>query len=326
MKKYFVFIIIGVSISFFSCDRYDLYSISLWYKTPPRIIAVDNVANGYIHISDDNGATWKQVGPQGMWSSVTSSSDGMKLAATTSGSFIYTSTDGGNTWTPRDTPRAWSSIASSSDGTKLVAVVFSGRAYHSSDSGATWIQDTPANETWIQTAISSDGSRAVGIDNTNNTWITLFDGVSWNNSGTLSATITHTSIASSADGWRLALGGITASSVVSISLDRGATWSTPSVFPSNFPMYIASSSDGIKLAVAQQTGYIYTSTNGGINWTQNVSSGILNWSSIASSQDGTRFAAGVNGGYIYTSNDGGATWTERTGAGLRTWKNIIITK
>src|SRR6185369_2550691 len=59
------------------------------------------------------------------WNSITSSSDGTKLAAVARGGDIYTSTDGGTTWTDRTTAglRNWQSIASSADGTKLAAAV-----------------------------------------------------------------------------------------------------------------------------------------------------------------------------------------------------------
>jgi len=58
------------------------------------------------------------------WQSITSSSDGTKLAAVEYGGDIWTSTNSGATWTDRSAAgsRNWQSITSSSDGTKLAAV------------------------------------------------------------------------------------------------------------------------------------------------------------------------------------------------------------
>jgi photosystem II stability/assembly factor-like uncharacterized protein len=85
---------------------------------------------------------------------------------------------------------------------------------------------------------------------------------------------------------------------------------------------IASSSDGTKLAAVTVTGSIYTSTDSGATWTEQMAAGSRDWSSIASSSDGTKLAAAVDGGSIYTSTDSGATWTEQTAAGSRDWQSI----
>jgi hypothetical protein len=75
--------------------------------------------------------------------------------------------------------------------------------------------------------------------------------------------------------------------------------------------YIASSTDGTKLAAVVYGGYIYTSDDSGVTWVERTSAGSRNWYSIASSADGTRLAAGTySGGYIYISTDSGATWLE----------------
>lgn len=81
-----------------------------------------NVTGGPIYVSTDAGATWTPRGPNAGWNSVTTSVDGMRLAAVSDGSQIHTSNDGGVTWTPTESARAWRSIASSADGEKLFAV------------------------------------------------------------------------------------------------------------------------------------------------------------------------------------------------------------
>ncbi len=99
----------------------------------------------------------------------------------------------------------------------------------------------------------------------------------------------------------------------------GSQWAQSS---SGFWRAIASSADGTRLAAVASYpvsgGGIYTSTNGGVTWTQS-SAPNLAWASIASSADGTRLAAVVEnyydgitnyGGSIYTSTDGGLTWAQ----------------
>jgi len=70
------------------------------------------------------------------WTSVATSSDGIRLASVASSGEIYTSTNGGVTWAPNIVTNAsWSSVASSADGAKLIAVANGGGIY-------TW-QTTP---------------------------------------------------------------------------------------------------------------------------------------------------------------------------------------
>lgn len=129
------------------------------------------------------------------------------------------------------------------------------------------------------------------------------------------------SIASSADGMRLAAGTI--SGYIYTSADGGASWTEHTYYPGPGAwISIASSSDGMKFAAANQGGYIYTSTNGGATWTEQTGAGSRSWYGIASSSDGMRLAAVDYSNYIYTSTDGGASWTERTSAGSRSWVSI----
>jgi hypothetical protein len=85
---------------------------------------------------------------------------------------------------------------------------------------------------------------------------------------------------------------------------------------------ITSNSDGTKLAAVVWGGYIYTSTDSGVTWTEDTSSGYQNWNSITSSADGTKLAAVAYNGYIYTSTDSGVTWTEYTSSDYRNWYSI----
>ena len=113
----------------------------------------------------------------------------------------------------------------------------------------------------------------------------------------------------------------------SVSTTLGISWSTRSNSSgSRVWLSIASSSDGTKLAAVENVGYVYTSTDSGATWSQQIGSGSRAWRSIASSSDGTKLAAvvsGDSGGYIYTSTNSGATWTEQTNSGSKTWRSIV---
>ena len=87
---------------------------------------------------------------------------------------------------------------------------------------------------------------------------------------------------------------------------------------------IASSADGSKLAAVVPNGKIWTSSDYGVNWTQQFSAPTTNWISITSSADGSRLAAAVNavGGHVYTSSDFGANWTLQGGSPTNYWYNI----
>ncbi len=87
---------------------------------------------------------------------------------------------------------------------------------------------------------------------------------------------------------------------------------------------IASSSDGTKLVAGDySSGYIYTSTNSGVNWTAQTSSGTRSWHCISSSSNGTKLAAAGNSGYIYTSTNSGINWSQQTSSGSRQWEGIV---
>ena len=103
------------------------------------------------------------------WISITSSSDGTKLAAVVGGNSvigggIYTSSNSGGTWTLSTSglpaSASWFSITSSSDGTKLAAVASGGGIYTSSNSGGTWTPSTSglSPSTQWSTAPTSTGA------------------------------------------------------------------------------------------------------------------------------------------------------------------------
>ena len=141
--------------------------------------------------------------------------------------------------------------------------------------------------------------------------------VSTNSGATWVSTATPTniysySIASSADGRKLIVGGLNGSiqglsGIVYTSTNSGYTWISNSVPFSYNPWYgVASSADGTRLIAVGQDGggAIVTSTNSGVSWISNSVPNLSEWVSVASSADGTKLAAtwpDYPNSYIYTS-------------------------
>ena len=244
------------------------------------------------------------VGSLKDWYSITSSSDGTKLAAVGNAERIWTSTDFGETWTEDSSMgnQWWRSITSSSDGTKLAAVATSGYIYTSADSGATWTRDTSVggSKYWWGVTSSSDGTRLAAVAYLGNIWTSADSGATWTEDASVGSTKYWRDIASSSDGTKLA--AVVEGENIWTSADSGATWTEDaSVGSTESWASIASSSDGTKLAAVVSGGNIWTSTDSGATWIEDTSVGSTkSWRDIASSSDGTKLAAVVEGGSIWT--------------------------
>jgi hypothetical protein len=191
-------------------------------------------ASGGIYTSTNFGVNWtpSDAPTNGYgWYSVSSSADGIKLAAmlvdelTPAGPYgwIYTSTNAGTTWTQSTRIRWPTFLTSSADGNKLAAAIGKGFLLDSpiltsTNFGATWATSTIVNA-WASIACSADGTRLIaatgGLFPTPNT------------------------------------------GPIYLSADSGATW-TASDSPTNSWGSVASSADGNKLVAAVNGGGIYT--------------------------------------------------------------------
>jgi hypothetical protein len=173
------------------------------------------VKNGYIYTSADYGLTWTERTAAGnrYWQSMSSSSDGTKLAAVVWGGYIYTSINSGETWTERTASgnRSWYAVASSSDGTKLAACVgymskVGGYIYTSTNSGETWTERTASgNRYWTSIASSSDGMKLAATVRTDYIYISADYGATWTTQ-TAAGNRNWRAIASSGDGTKLTAG------------------------------------------------------------------------------------------------------------------------
>lgn len=163
------------------------------------------------------------------------SSNGSVLFAsptTSANEYLRVSYDGAQTWANASEISRWGCIAMSDHGQYMVAApaVLQGPIRLSSDYGQTW-RDTsslaagPGSRSWTALTVSSDGQRVIGI----------------------SAPSAHTLVLSS---------------------DSGASWTNLTVADSENSTArtwrdVACSSDGMRCAAVEVTGYLFMSTDGG---------------------------------------------------------------
>jgi hypothetical protein len=260
----------------------------------------------YIHTSTDGGVTWKEQQGSGrrLWSSLRSSSDGLKLLAGADDpsdpyglGFLYTSSDGGESWVERQGAGrgyGWR-LAYSADGTVLVAAAYSdgdlatgggGFLYTSSDGGESWTKQIQAGRgQWLSVASSSNGQRLVG---------TVFKRVADSSLRVVLVT----------------------------SSDGGQTWSERDLNDPDGLTWagysgsgVVSSSDGLKLVAiavnsATSRGFIVSSSDGGESWSRIASAGERNWGGIAASSSGdVLYAVDGQNREIWRSDNGGSSWS-----------------
>ena len=276
---------------------------------------------------------WKEhvVGGGGQnWSSIDSSDDGTKIAASAYGGYIYTSTDSGNSWTAHEGIgiKNWNTVTISSDGTKIAAAADGSYVYASQDSGANWSELTDVgSRRWTSLSSSADGTKLLG---------TTYEGFPriFSNLGTglLTVGIDRTardwlSSGMSADGLVMAVGqalsiwgthnGITVSG--NNALGFGIRTGSPKA------RVLALSSDG-NIGLSGD-GSLHRSIDKGVTWQQLSPMG--SWRAVAASATGKYLYAGsIKAGskYIYTSGDYGLTWTPQTALGQANWAALATSK
>jgi photosystem II stability/assembly factor-like uncharacterized protein len=99
-----------------------------------KIFAGDGGSGGYLYKSLDGGVTWQKILNSAFiqWKSITSSSDGTKLAAVgASNSNIYMSLDSGNNWVQHSggPSSSWTSVKMSQSGERTVVTGSSKNVY-----------------------------------------------------------------------------------------------------------------------------------------------------------------------------------------------------
>lgn len=252
------------------------------------------------------------------WQSITSSSDGSKLAACINGGYIYTSTDSGATWLDRINAgsQPWTFITSSSNGSILTACVSNGYIWRSTNSGESWTQQASIRN-WKAITSSSDGTKIFACEFGQYIWRSINSGLTWRARVDL---YDWTSIVCSSNG--LIVAATIGNGNIWISNDTGNTWSEKTSSGIRNWSSITSSSNGNLLAACVNGGYIYTSTDSGQSWRENTSSGSRNWYGIASSSNGLILSACANNDFIYTSTNAGQSWIKELFSISNNWYGI----
>jgi len=81
--------------------------------------------------------------------------------------------------------------------------------------------------------------------------------------------------------------------------------------------------DYLSSLAQEYNGYLYTSTDSGVTWTQRTSPGTQQWYGLAISGNGSiMYAAAGYADNVYKSTDSGATWSQISSLGLGLWRGI----
>gem|GEM_PF-1029305 len=296
--------------------------VSTGLKSATLHIASNDSDENPFDISLTGTGTPEQMTQQGSfqsWRGVTSSADGVKMAAVTNNGFLHTSTDSGLTWTALTAlgQKSWYDVASSANGTKLVAVADGARIFTSIDFGTNWTEQFGSNSNvqWRTVASSADGTKLIAAATQDRIYTSADSGITWTvrfNSGNWHG------VASSADGTKLV--AVENSGNIFTSTNSGATWTARMTDQSRNWFSVASSADGSKLVASVHGGQLYTSIDSGITWTARDST--RNWRSVASSADGSQLIAAERDGLIYVSSDSGVNWT--TLDSTRDWYGVAM--
>lgn len=87
---------------------------------------------------------------------------------------------------------------------------------------------------------------------------------------------------------------------------------------------IAMSADGQKIAAVPDSGYVYTSADGGVTWSERSALGVHGWRDVALSSDGTRMAVGGTEGALWISSDSGENWSPIDTGDTKTWQHVAV--
>ncbi|HEX7483964.1 MAG TPA: YCF48-related protein [Candidatus Saccharimonadales bacterium] len=286
---------------------------------------------GHIYTSADNGVSWTERGDPLRWKSITSSADGMKLAAAVEGGYIYTSADNGVSWTERGDPHGWTSLAASANGMTLLAVsnAFSdgNTAYHdddiyiSSDGGVSWsARGESVGFGWNSAAVSADGQH-LAAGGENRMRISVNGGESWEDR-TEAEFYNWAALTYSADGSLLA-GVPNYQAHIRTSTTDAQNWTTIPVLGMAAWYDVLVSSDGNVIFLQDSTGYIHRSTDGGNTWITDVSMQERILYNVSMSANGNKLI-GVCDYILCISTNGGVTWEDSISSEGGSWDATAI--
>ena len=267
--------------------------------------------------------TFEKVGSSNLYPSIASSSSGARIYAV-SGTSVYISSDTGTTWTTVSLPYPSMSITTSSNGMIVAAAGAYGRIYLSNDGGLNWslkfsYDGYSAFEYMVMSQngtsiFTSDGYDAI-FPSTNNGRVYKYSsdtGNTWEN-------LTRASIESS---YGVAMNSDASTLYVAHyngqiwkSTNNGGSWSVFSGAGNRYWKGFAVSGNGTYILGAAHNDYVYLSSDSGSNWTRLSTPISSYWQTASMTQNGRVMAVASANGDIYTSVDYGSTWTEITGVG-----------
>jgi hypothetical protein len=264
-------------------------------------------------------------GPDGpanrLWFVRSSANGSHVVAAETSGQ-IYTSADGGSTWQVRPidaagTPRNWWWVAISADGRYIAAAENYGGLYLYDAESDTWSRQFNGETSgwwWPAWGTSADGAPVLAAAKYQGPVRIWSQAKEWS---TVSGVDDWVSVSVMANGTKLV--ATMGNGQIKISNDRGQNWDTATgpTLSSCATVWCNAigSADGTVIAAISPDDPIYTSVDGGLQWTPDPvrPAPPQEWRDITMSSDGKQLIAAAlteeGAGYLYASNDGGRNWT-----------------
>jgi len=161
----------------------------------------------------ESWATQTTGGSPIQWNALYLSDDGQLLVAGPTNGFLWVSVDGGDNWTTRATSRRWNSISGTSDGSTLcastAALAATASVYLSTDFGTTWTgTSSVVNMDVYQTATSINGNKLAFVTASppGLVYLTQDGGTTWGNVSGYVVGFRY-GIAMTPDGTKLIVGG-----------------------------------------------------------------------------------------------------------------------
>jgi photosystem II stability/assembly factor-like uncharacterized protein len=244
------------------------------------------------------------------------------------GSRLYTSTNYGANWVEQqpdgNANKNWSSVACDSTGTHLYACsqdASVGKVWHYN--GSSWSQIYPKGVgnagMWRSIKCSSDGSRVVIVENNGRVWQSINYGSTWAELRPIDNNdYTWYDVEMDSDGSHILISRNTTLSVVYVSTDYGATWTTPSLVSGSWRS-LAMNADGSRMVAAAYNGYVYVSSDSGATWARDTNLSSAAWFALDVNAAGDRMVVGYSSqGYVYTyapvaaATSAQGTWSQNT--------------
>lgn len=249
-----------------NAPRTNFYAVA--YATNGDKVAAASMG---VYTSTNFGLDWKLTSAPALpFFAIACSSDGNQIFASVYHGPIYASRDSGGTWNILNTPGTnWSAVACALNGNILLAAngTSGGELYMSTNSGFNW-SPTPGVLTgdWWAVALSADGKKLFAETSGSQSYVSTDSGNTWNPTGGTSA------FTISSDGQKF-IGGafIGDASGVFVSTNSGISGvllplpSAPGFSATIFGP-ISMSADGLSVIGDELCGALYTSEDGGTNW------------------------------------------------------------